>query len=388
MDQRLEKDGEMLIDAMRGIAALLVLFTHAFDLAAAEAYGWAYASNPESWRWARASLGHGGFLVWCFFLISGVCIHQSISRSIRAGTFSWKQYAVARVTRIYPLFLLGLGLAVLTWFFHEDFGEGYNPDPWIQFFSSLFSLQILTSPFPAYETSWSLSCEMMYYAAWPVALLLARGRATPAAGLAILGVVGSLVGIMLTWRWLHKLEHSTFVEGVWIITALFPVWICGAWLGDNWGKVSAFVTRRLWAFSIFLCLLSECLLVWLKFTEAPPWAVHLAGLSSIPGLMLFVAGARHTRLSSRGWAGPVCSWLGQFSYPCYILHMQLLLLVDHLVDCYAEGFAHKHPVWHTVVEFAVVLAVLVVIGPRLEKATMLWRTGILRGLKKSQTALT
>lgn len=375
--RRLDKDTELLIDALRGIAALLVLFTHAFDLAVSDAYGWNYASNPEGWRWARASLGHGGFLVWCFFMISGVCIHQSISQSLARGQFNWKQYALARITRIYPLFLLGLGLALLAWAFHEDFGEGYNATPWREFAASLFSLQIFTTPFPAYETSWSLSCEMIYYAAWPIILFLMRGHVGRASAFSLISVLLVIGGIMVLWKVGHRLETSAFVEGAWTVAVLFPVWVCGAWLAANWGSDRLTISRRTWKMSILLCLLSEGLLIVLKFKEYPAWAVHMAGWSSIPGLMLFLAGARHARLASWAKARPVCAWLGQFSYPCYILHMQLLLLLDHWVDHYAGDWVHRHPLWHTVLEFGVVLLLLAWLGPQLERLTMRWRASFL-----------
>ncbi|MEN3940932.1 acyltransferase [Prosthecobacter sp. SYSU 5D2] len=382
MTRRLDRDTELMIDAMRGIAALLIVFTHAFDLAVAHAYGWSYASSPEIWRWARASLGHGSFLVWCFFMISGFCIHQSISRSIAAGDFSFGRYALARITRIYPLFLLGLALAVAAWLLHEAFGGSYNPAPKREFAATLFSLQILTTPFPAYETSWSLSCEMIYYAIWPVALFFARGRASLAAALSIFSVLLVAATIMILWKGLHLLESSAFVQGVWIVSVLLPVWVCGAWLAAHWGSPRLQISRRTWIASIVLCILSESLLIILKFKEYPTWAVHLAGWSAIPGLMLFLLGGRYTRLSARAWATPVCRWLGKFSYPCYILHMQLLLLLDHFVDMHWGSLVNRYPLWHTLIEFSIVMAILILIGPRLEVWTMSWRQTLLQKVHK------
>ncbi|MBB5039576.1 acyltransferase family protein [Prosthecobacter dejongeii] len=381
MPRRLDKDTELMIDALRGVAALLVFFTHAFDLAVSDAYGWNYASNPEGWRWARASLGHGGFFVWCFFMVSGVCIHLSISQSLANRQFSWRHYAVARISRIYPLFLLGLVLAVLAWALHENFGEGYNPTPWRQLAASLLSLQILTTPFPAYEPSWSLSCEMIYYAIWPATLLLMRGRVSRATAFCLVSVLALIGGIMLIWKVGHRFESSTLVDGVWTAAVLFPVWVCGAWLGANWGSPTLAISRRTWLTSLLLCVLSEGLLVVLKFKEYPSWAVHMAGLSSIPGLMLFLAGAHYARLTTWEKAPAICRWLGQFSYPCYILHMQLLLLLDHFVDEYAEDYVHRHPIWHTVFEFAGVLILLVWLGPKLERTAMRWRSSFLKGTR-------
>ena len=308
MNERFDRDSELLIDALRGIAALLVMFTHTFDLAVAEAYGWSYEENPEGWRLARASFGHGGFCVWCFFMISGLCIHRSIARSIQECSFSWRRYALVRITRIYPLFLLGLVLAVAAWMLHEEFGNGYNPTPWKQLLASLVSLQIFTAPFPAFEPSWSLSCEVAYCAVWPAALLLMRGRVNLAAFTVIIASLLGVAVILILWKVFHFMEHRASAEGVWAILVLFPVWVCGAWVAGNWTSARQSVTKRKWMAALVLCSVSEGLLVVLKFRQYPGWALHLAGWSSIPGLMLLLAGGQHLELSKRAWAEPVCRW--------------------------------------------------------------------------------
>lgn len=375
----IDRDTGLLMDAMRGLAAMVVMFTHAFDLAAAQLYGWAYAGTPEGWRWARASLGHGGFMVWCFFVISGVCMHASISRSLARGDFAWRSYAWARITRIYPLFLLGLALAVAAWLLHEEFSGDYHAAPWRELAATFFSLQILTTPFPAYETSWSLSCEMFYYALWPAALLLCGGRAPAAAALLLAGMAAVAGGILYLWMGMHRLETSAFVQGVWTLTVLLPVWVCGAWLADRWSRGKGRVGRKVWLFSILLCLLAEAALTVMKYRDAPAWAVHLTGWTAIPGLLLFLSGAQHLRLSTRAWAEPVCRWLGQFSFPCYILHMQLLLLLDHVAESLYGEYLRVHPVIHSLLEFGLLLGLLAWGGPRLERWLMKWRAEVLSG---------
>jgi len=193
--------------------------------------------------------------------------------------------------------------------------------------------------------------------------------------------MGTVMVILMMWRVFHQMEHSTFVDGVWTVAVLFPVWVCGAWMAGQWGSAALAVSRRKWIGAILLCIMSECLLVVLKVRQYPGWALHLVCWSSIPGLMLFLAGAHHARLSARAWAEPICRWLGQFSYPCYILHMQLLLLLDHVTDIYAREFVLRHPLLHTLLEFVVVVALLVVTGPWLERFFLRWRGGVLESLR-------
>jgi peptidoglycan/LPS O-acetylase OafA/YrhL len=377
MKHRFDEDSELMIDAVRGIAALLVLVTHAFDIAVADVFGWDYAGNPVEWRWARASAGHGGYWVWCFFMISGLCIQQSISRSVAAGTFDWRHYLVARVTRIYPLFLLGLMIALLPWLLHDDFGGAPAEKPWPQLFASVLSLQIFTTSFPGFETSWSLSCEMLYYIAWPVILLTLRGRVSRAVYVALGGSFVTLTGILVMWRVLHKMEHSTALDGLWTVAVLFPVWVCGAWLSNHWEAVSSRVTRCMWISSLGLCALAEVLLVILKFHQFPGWAVHAASWASIPGLIIFLAGARHARLSSYSWSRPVCRWFGQFSYPCYVLHLQLLLILNHYLMLALPKTISLHPLFDFPLLLVPVLALLALAGPPLERRLMRWRARML-----------
>lgn len=378
MNQRLDQDSELMIDALRGIAAVMVLLSHCFDLAIADKFGWRYDDAPEGWRFLRATVGHGGFWVWSFFMISGICIHRSILKGVQDGTFSWWKYGLARLTRIYPLFLLGLLLAVITWHLHEDFGGAPEVTmPWRQFLASLAGLHILTTSFPGFETSWSLSCELIYYAAWPVVLRMTRGVTSRAAFLSIAISLLGAAAILVAWKVFHRLEGSAFVDGVWTTLVLFPVWICGAWMAAHWQQGRLAVSRNFWLGSFFLCLLSELLLATLKYKQYPGWAVHLAGWSAIPGLMFLLSGGGHLRLSSWPAAQPVCRWLGRLSYPCYILHLQILLLLNHWVDQAAPESIIQRPLLHASLEFVLVLALLGVVGPWLESFFMHWRAGIL-----------
>ncbi len=377
MKARLDKDAEMLIDALRGFAALAVLVTHAFDIGIAGVFGWDLAATPEGWRWARVSIGHGGFWVWCFFVISGLCIHRSIARSVEDGTFTWRRYLFARVTRLYPLFLIGLALALVGWAVTEGAPDGFTKVPWPQIGASLVMLQIFTATVPTFQASWSLSNEMAYYIIWPLALML-MGRNGRRAFTASLFVMLSVVaGIFVMWKVFHRMEESCFVGGAWAVAVLYPVWAVGAWLAMNWDATRARVTRRLWLSSIFLCMASESLLAVMKYKGYPAWATHMAGWSSIPGLVLFVAGAHHLRLASRAWAKPVTRWLGQVSYPCYLLHLQLLFLLDYCVVSGLFSGPTPRPVLRSLLLLAPVALVLAVVGPFLERRFMAWRARLI-----------
>jgi peptidoglycan/LPS O-acetylase OafA/YrhL len=93
--------------------------------------------------------------------------------------------------------------------------------------------------------------------------------------------------------------------------------------------------------------------------------------------MFLLSGGGHLRLSAWPAALPVCRWLGRLSYPCYILHLQILLLLNHWVDQVAPESITQRPLVHAALEFVLVLTLLGVVGPRLESFFMNWRAGIL-----------
>lgn len=379
MDPRLDKDSELLLDALRGLAAFVVLFSHGFELAAGSAFGWAAHENSEGWRWARAILGNADWCVWCFFVISGICIHRSIARGVGAGRFHWSRYALARVTRLYPLFLTGLCLAVIAWSLGLDFAVAKVKDrPWLELGATLVNLQIFTTPFPAFGPSWSLSCEVLYYAAWPALLLMMKGRADRAARMAMVGSAAILLGIVILWQLKPERSSSAFLQGLWTTVALFPLWVTGAWMSSRWEAFTALITRRVWLIGLFLWAAGVVLSILFKYHHAEGFRMDMASWCSLPGLAILMAGGRHLGLASRAAAAPVCRWLSQFSYPCYILHLPLLLLVHHGLGLLMGVQAPpEHAFLRAGTAFVIVLGLLVFIGPALERFFMAWRSRML-----------
>lgn len=377
---RFDDDMILFIDLLRGLAAIMVMFGHALDLSTASTYSWDLHQNPPFWCLIRSSIGNGIFWVWCFFIISGMCIHQSIARSVESQTFRWRHYIVARLTRIYPLFLLGIVLAYFAWILPEDWGNlaSRNTHPWPQLGASFLCLQIFTTPFPAFETSWSLSCEVLYYAIWPILLLFFKGNGSRAAFCAVACSCLVLIAIAAAWRVSERLSSSAAMDGLWTTVILFPLWASGAWLGANWKSILQRMTKRLWIVSIFICVLAEILFVVFKYHVYPGWALNIPALVAAPGLLLFLGGSSQFKLSQKPSWKPICKWLGKFSYPCYILHMQLLLIFHHFLIEWLPTSLTSHPFIYALCLMLLLFFVLALIGPRMESQIMSWRSQILK----------
>jgi peptidoglycan/LPS O-acetylase OafA/YrhL len=377
---RVDGGTELFIDALRGVAALMVLLSHAVDLAISQVHGWEFGENPPVWRAVRATVGTGEHWVWCFFVLSGFCIHLSIARALREGRFRLGPYALARVTRIYPLYLLGLGLALAAYLVVPDLGGFDGHKPVREFWATLLSLQIFTNSFPGFQQSWSLSCEMIYYGVWPMLLWMAGGREKRAfrAGMAAsLTVAG---GVLVMWTVFHRMEDRAFVDGIWSVSALFVLWLAGAGLAAGWGPIAEPVTRRRWHAGLAVLAAATVLLYAVRYLEYPHWSTHLVSWAAMPGIVLMIAGARHAGLAAApARVATGCRWLGLFSYPCYILHDQMLALVNHLTEPLLPEAWAGQPMARVAVYLAVILPPLALAGPALERFFMGWRTRLLRG---------
>jgi peptidoglycan/LPS O-acetylase OafA/YrhL len=132
------------LDALRGIAALAVVFDHV---------------SPYLLQGARNHVYHwidmGRYGVYVFFLISGYIVPASLERKGSVRTF-W----VSRVFRLYPMYLLAVGAALLIWQFDHGHGPG---NPATAALAQLLMLgDVLDGPnLP--NVVWSLTLEMVFY---------------------------------------------------------------------------------------------------------------------------------------------------------------------------------------------------------------------------------
>jgi peptidoglycan/LPS O-acetylase OafA/YrhL len=176
------------LDALRGFAALCVVFDHGSTLLL---------------RPVREALYHtldlGQYGVFVFFLVSGYIVPASLERKGNVKAF-W----VSRAFRLYPLYLLALALSVLAFNLHHGTVRGANHTPATAAASWLLMLpNLLTGP-NVPNVTWTLSYEMVFY------LLLAalfswrlhRHSGTYAVGFAVAGcALGGILPLALLQHW-------------------------------------------------------------------------------------------------------------------------------------------------------------------------------------------
>lgn len=147
------------IQALRAIAAMLVVVLHSYGLGTKAGHDVGFLAGADPWGNAGVDL---------FFVISGfIMVHINTARGPSAG-----QFLTNRALRIMPLYWLVTGLFVLSIgagiMAPVDAGPG---QPWT---SLLFVSQPLSGSEPILFVGWTLEHEMFFYLCFAAAIAVGR----------------------------------------------------------------------------------------------------------------------------------------------------------------------------------------------------------------------
>jgi len=135
------------LDVLRGLAALAVVFDHLSYYVLQHVRIFVY-------HW----FDPGNYGVFVFFIISGYIVPASLERKGSVRTF-W----VSRLFRLYPLYLLAVGIAVALYFMHFGSLRGEGGDPETSVLSQLLMMSNVLGGNNLPNVVWSLSYEMVFY---------------------------------------------------------------------------------------------------------------------------------------------------------------------------------------------------------------------------------
>jgi peptidoglycan/LPS O-acetylase OafA/YrhL len=284
------------VDALRGIAALLVLWLHVTNGFHALSPATEAGSRGLASFFATVDIGRIGVVV--FFLISGFVVPFSIHADSSAPV---QGFAIRRFFRIFPAYWLSVPLAALAffWLAGVPFSAG-------EFLVNLTLLQDIFGVRSAEGVYWTLLVEIVFYALC-IALLLGRSLFSPrrlalvAASLALLHVFA-----MFT-LWLGRP-----VAGV--ALAFWPLNLSLMFFGALY-RLDATAPRDRVASSILRALIVFYVLA---LPLGASLAIHKVSTYTIAyalGLLVFLAGTRIVRIETRA-----TDWLGRVSYSVYLLH--------------------------------------------------------------------
>ncbi len=342
-----------ILDGLRGVAALLVIWYHVFE---------AFATSPVDQRF-----NHGYLAVDFFFVLSGFVIgHAYDSRWQRGMTAG--RFIVRRIIRQQPMDIIGVLLGVVSFIIQGcerwDGTAVSTPAVIASFLFGLFMLPALpgTMPevrgngemFPLNGPSWSLFFEY----------------------------IGS-IGYAL---WLHRLSRRS----LWIFTVLsgvaLAVWTLSdmsgsyhtgfGWSMADYGFVGGllrlsfsfsagllmargFKPMRVGACGFAVCsALIVAMLAMPYITTDGSKSIANACYDLICTLLIFPAvvyiGA--STPNGSGVSDRVCRFLGSISYPVYIIHYPMMYLFYAYVWSEGLTFAQTWPVAAAICLGAIILA--------------------------------
>ena len=313
------------LDGLRGALAVYVVLGHMAP----------FAMLP---RWFETASGHGGAAVDIFFILSGLVIAQSLDR-LRGDR---RRFLVARLLRIYPVFLPVFVVALLV----QPLPCGFDQMPWvgpdsaaryicsshwdmrwqIEIAAHLFMVHGLfpTGVLPDVWVSflgaaWSLSTEWQFYILAMFAWRLGERRIT--AGLMLLAFAA------LAW-------HLAAPQGWQFSRAFLPNKAHFFALGLASHAVMQRRHGALIGFGMTLALTTAICAIDGRIGKLLPpliWTACLAAQSphDIPGLTQL-----HRLLSSR-----VALWFGSISFPLYLVNEPVHKVLAPLVSRFAAGDA-------------------------------------------------
>lgn len=309
------------LDAIRGLAALLVFFGHLRALFFVPYPGVLRPDALVTALYIVDGFGHASVIV--FFVLSGYLISSSVFRSLETERWSWGWYAQNRLTRLYVVLIpalllcafwdrLGMGLFGLDGAYggsrhYSNILPGNIPPLssvgiWL---GNLFFLQtILVPTFGSDVPLWSLSCEFWYYLLFPLCLFILSGRLP--------------VRVRLVYALAAVAAASFIGKG---ILLSFPIWLMGTALCLLPAVRPA--TRR------WLCPLATLLLLGALLVHRSHQMTSALGCDYLVAttFTLFLYGVLGNRSCLPALYERAARFLSGISYTLYLVHMPFLFFV-------------------------------------------------------------
>ncbi|MDQ3723909.1 MAG: acyltransferase [Actinomycetota bacterium] len=335
-------------DGVRGVGALFVFATHVCLLADP-----VVNNNLLSYGWAAPILGHIDLALSAFFVLSGYLIARPFTRAYVTGGRRprMRSYVRNRILRVVPVFYFFTILVLLRFGLDGSLEAGAAaPDAtstWWEVLGQFLFIQGQTAG-PAsipIGPAWSIGSEVGFYLVIPLAAYGAyfvgkRLHGQYARAGFALGAIGLVFVVSIALRALDKYQFAWLTAPPAIMYGFMP----GVALGIIEPLIAAPLRQRVrlakqLAWGAFALGLLCALLYAASDYDARQTPIHhalgvramLAALST--GLLFFglIVLQIGTGRAPRLFANKVMLWLGARSYSFYLVHIWVLLELDHLL---------------------------------------------------------
>ncbi len=293
-EQSSERRTFLLLEAMRGTAALLVVSRHVL------------------WFYPRFHMSY--LAVDLFYTLSGFVLSYSYEKRLKARDMGKLFFFALRVIRIYPLYLIftlvGILAAAIA---HSD---SIDPMSLIQSVFLLPKLQSSGSLYPFDDPSWSLFFELFISFIFGAVLIRLCDRylyVLAAASFAILacGVFSDPHGLDVGWL------RENFIFGFFRVGFSF---IAGMLIFRGYSEDRPVVVSN-WRAALILTGAMLVMIAPFQRYASPETLklIDLAAIAIIFPLSTFYA----LKVTPKGWFARIAKGLGQLSYPIYVAHVPL-----------------------------------------------------------------
>lgn len=313
-----------ILDGLRGVAALLVVVFHVGE-------GFATSATDQF-------LNHGYLAVDFFFVLSGFVVGYAYNDRWARG-FTLKDFFKRRLIRLHPMVILGAILGAVS-FAIQGFvqWDGTEVAVWNVFVAMLLSMLMFPAwggaihevrgnceMFPLNGPSWSLFFEYVANVAYALVLRRLSTR--------LLAIVVAMVAVAYVCFDFANLSGSWFMNVGWSLSAWnLPGGLLRVALGFSMGMLLQ-RTFKPWHVKGAFTLCSLLLLALFAVPYVTPVADTCHWSNSIyECLCVMVAFPIIVQMGASGrlkgrYTEAVCTFVGQISYPLYIVHYPVMYLL-------------------------------------------------------------
>lgn len=335
------------IDALRGIAALMVALYHIWGKDGTypfpsigvvpqtfDAPFYSYLISPARWGYLGVSL---------FLVLSGFCIHLAYAkRNAETGSYAFapREFFLRRIWRLYPAYIIAilgtallLNLAVLLP--SINVAAALEIPTLRDVFMHLFMLHGFEEQtfYSIASVFWSLALEFQLYLAYPLFLILFRkmgiGRAITL--LVAISIVWRAVSIHVFGYGLISIASTGPYVAMGTLIARMPEWLIGAWIAELYvsGALSR-ISKRVVGFAsaITLAIAVSTTLIVEAWSLTDPLFGLAFGMLVVVGIQM----SEQKQATPQGVVYRRLVWIGTISYSLYLFHLQFFWLIAPFID--------------------------------------------------------